>query len=72
MGLQLALHCCPLGKEVALTTCRLSSFWVLGEYGNVAVEDSLWSPLEILKTHLDEVLCSLFWVTLLRQGGWTR
>ena len=27
--------------------------------------------LEILKTHLDKVLCSLLWVTLLRQGiGW--
>jgi len=24
--------------------------------------------LEILKTHLDKVLCSLLWVTLLRQG----
>jgi len=28
--------------------------------------------LETFKTHLDEVLCSLLWVTLLRQGGWTR
>jgi len=28
--------------------------------------------LEIFKTRLDEVVCSLFWVTLLRQGGWTR
>jgi len=25
--------------------------------------------LEIFKTHLDEVLCSLLWVTLLWQGG---
>jgi len=24
--------------------------------------------LEIFKTHLDAVLCSLLWVTLLRQG----
>jgi len=23
-----------------------------------------------IQTHLDEVLCSLLWVTLLRQGGW--
>ena len=30
------------------------------------------SSLEIFKTHLDSVLCSLLWVTLLRQGGWTR
>jgi len=28
--------------------------------------------LEIFKTRLDVVLCSLLWVTLLRQGGWTR
>ena len=27
--------------------------------------------LEIFKTRLDTVLCSLLWVTLLRQGGWT-
>jgi len=28
--------------------------------------------LEIFKTRLDRALCSLLWVTLLRQGGWTR
>jgi len=28
--------------------------------------------LEIFKNCLDKVLCSLLWVTLLRQGGWTR
>jgi len=28
--------------------------------------------LEIFKTRLDVVLCSLLWVTLLWQGGWTR
>jgi len=28
--------------------------------------------LKIFKTRLDKVLCSLLWVTLLRQGGWTR
>jgi len=28
--------------------------------------------LEIFKTHLDKVLCSLLQVTLLWQGGWTR
>ena len=35
-----------------------------------AVVDS--PSLEILKTHLDAVLCSLLWVILLWQGGWTR
>jgi len=29
-------------------------------------------PLEIFKTRLDKVLCSLLWVTLLLQEGWTR
>jgi len=34
--------------------------------------EALESPsLEIFKTHLDKVLCSLLWVTLLWQGGWT-
>jgi len=28
--------------------------------------------LEIFKTRLDQVLCSLLYVTLLRQEGWTR
>jgi len=27
--------------------------------------------LEIFRTRLDKVLCSLLWVTLLRQEGWT-
>jgi len=31
--------------------------------------EAVESPsLEIFKTHLDTVLCSLLWVTLLRQG----
>jgi len=29
-------------------------------------------PLEVFKTHLDAVLCTLLWVTLLQQGNWTR
>ena len=34
---------------------------------------SFSSPfLEIFKTYLDKVLCSLLWVTLLRKGDWTR
>jgi len=28
--------------------------------------------LEVFQTRLDKVLCSLLWVTLLQQGGWTR
>ena len=35
--------------------------------------DVVDSPsLEIFKTCLDKVLCSLLWVTLLGQGGWAR
>jgi len=35
--------------------------------------DAVESPsLDIFKTCLDKVLCSLLWATLLRQGGWTR
>ena len=38
-----------------------------------AAREVVESPsLEIFKTHLNKVLCSLLWVTLLRQGGWTR
>ena len=34
--------------------------------------EAVGSPsLEIFKTRLDKALCSLLWVTLLRQGGWT-
>jgi len=34
--------------------------------------EALESPsLEIFKTRLDKDLCSLLWVTLLRQEGWT-
>jgi len=29
------------------------------------------ASLEIFKTRLDKVLCSLLWVTLVRQEGWT-
>ena len=35
--------------------------------------EAVESPsLEIFKTRLDKVLCSLLWVTLLQQEGWTR
>jgi len=30
------------------------------------------TSLEIFKTRLDKVLCSLLWETLLQQRGWTR
>jgi len=43
------------------------------EHWNGLPRDAVESPsLEIFKTRLDKILCSLLWVTLLRQGGWTR
>jgi len=41
------------------------------EYWNKLLRGAAPS-LEIYKTHLDEVLCNLLYVTLLRQGGCTR
>ena len=43
------------------------------EHWNRLPREAVESPsLEIFKTHLDKVLCSLLWVTLLQQEGWTR
>jgi len=43
------------------------------EAWNRLPREAVSSPsLEIFKTHLDEVLCSLLQVTLLWQKGWTR
>jgi len=41
------------------------------EHWNRLPREVVESP-SLQKTHLDEVLCSLLWVTLLRQEGWTR
>ena len=53
---------------------RTSSLWGWRSTGT-GCPGRLWSllqTLEIFKTHLDKVLCSLLRVTLLQQEGWTR
>jgi len=48
-------------------TLRVTEHW------NRLPRGVMESPsLEIFKTHLDKVLCSLLWVTLFWQEGWTR
>jgi len=43
------------------------------EHWNRLPREAVESPsLEIFKTYLDKVLCSLLEVTLLGQGSWTR
>jgi len=47
-------------------TLRMTEPW------NRLPREAVESPsLEIFKPCLDKVLCSLLWVTLLRQWGWT-
>ena len=51
------------------------NFFTVGvtEPWNRLPREAVESPsLEIFKTRLDQVLCSLLYVTLLRQEGWTR
>jgi len=44
--------------------CETAHGWEPGETEGRREED-------VVQTHLDAVLCSLLWVTLLQQGGWT-
>jgi len=50
----------------------LQAVLVQGSHANHDREVVESPSLEIFKTRLDKVLCSLLYVTLLRQGGWTR
>jgi len=53
-----SLQVLPVGQ------CCFIKLW---RWGNMSPSPSL----EIFKTHLDKVVCSLLRVTQLRQGGWT-
>jgi len=56
-----------LNMRKNLFTLRVMEHW------NRLPREAVESPsLEIFQTRLDAVLCSLLWVTLLRQRGWTR
>ena len=62
-------------KQRKLQLNRRKSFFPLGvmEPWPRLPREAVESPsLEIFKTRPNVVLCSLLWVTLLRQGGWTR
>jgi len=56
-----------LNMRKSFFTLRVTEPW------NRLLREFVESPsLEIFKSRLDKVLCSLFWVTLLWQEGWTR
>jgi len=56
-----------LNMRKIFTTLTVTEHWN-GLFRGVVESPSL----EIFKTRLDKVLCSLLYVTLLWQGGWTR
>jgi len=63
MGQQAPAHI----EQAQCSPVRVTEPW------NRLPREAVESPsLEIFNIRLDKVLCSLLWVTLLRQGGWTR
>ena len=59
--------------KVHLKVRKIFSTWRIAEHWNRLPRGTVQSPsLEIFKTCLDVILCSLLKVKLLRQRGWTR
>jgi len=68
------VHVFMHGQELASLLRTTAHFFTLRvkEHWPRLPREVVESPsLEIFKTRLDKVLCSLLWVTLLQQGGWT-
>jgi len=70
-------HLCNNGKvfssKVLEHVLRKNFTLRVMEHWNRLPREVVDSPsLDTFKARLDTILCSLLWVTLLRQGGWTR
>ena len=82
-GLGLCRVCAPnvgrtlrvIWSKASFLSCRSlkGARCFVTEHWNRLPREAVESPsLEIFQPRLDAVLCSLLWVTLLQQGGWTR
>ena len=59
-------HCVTV--QCSYKQCLLQIYWVSTASHSAIKKNTKTKTLEIFQTLLDKVLCSLLWVTLLRQG----